>query len=117
MALIQEPWYREGRIRGLNIPGYTLFSAGGIDRPRTFILTRNETTWMLSGFYCRDLITVLIKINEDGAERRLAISSAYLPHNSEDPPPSMEFEKLLRYCESENLYLVIVCDSYAHHNV
>jgi hypothetical protein len=24
MALIQEPWYREGCIRGLNIPGYTL---------------------------------------------------------------------------------------------
>ena len=23
MTLIQEPWYREGRIRGLNIPGYT----------------------------------------------------------------------------------------------
>jgi len=30
-ALIQEPWYREGRIRGLNIPRYTLFSASGID--------------------------------------------------------------------------------------
>jgi len=23
-ALIQEPWYREDCIRGLNIPGYTL---------------------------------------------------------------------------------------------
>jgi hypothetical protein len=23
MALIQEPWYRENCIRGLNIPGYT----------------------------------------------------------------------------------------------
>jgi hypothetical protein len=29
MALIQEPWYRENCIRGLNIPGYNLFSAGG----------------------------------------------------------------------------------------
>ena len=26
MALIQEPWYCEGRIRGLNIPVYALFS-------------------------------------------------------------------------------------------
>jgi hypothetical protein len=24
MALIQEPWYREDCIRGLNIPGYTI---------------------------------------------------------------------------------------------
>ena len=44
MVLIQEAWYREGRIRGLNITGYTLFSAGGIDRPRSCILTRNKTT-------------------------------------------------------------------------
>jgi len=28
MALIQEPWYRKNCIRGLNIPGYTMYSAG-----------------------------------------------------------------------------------------
>ena len=33
MALIQEPWYRESRIRGLGIPGYTLFSTSGTERP------------------------------------------------------------------------------------
>jgi len=33
MALLQEPWYRGGCIRGLNIPGYTLFSVNGTDRP------------------------------------------------------------------------------------
>jgi len=32
-ALIQELWYRRGCIRGLNIPGYTLYSVIGIDRP------------------------------------------------------------------------------------
>jgi hypothetical protein len=53
---------------GLNILGYTLFFAGGIDRPRVCILTRNKTTWMLPGFSCRDLVAVLIKYNEDGAE-------------------------------------------------
>jgi hypothetical protein len=31
------------------------------------------------------------------------------------PPLSKEFEELVRYCESENLYLVIGCDSNAHH--
>jgi hypothetical protein len=29
MALMQELWYHENCIRGLNIPGYTLYSAGG----------------------------------------------------------------------------------------
>jgi len=64
MALIQEPWYREGHIRYLNIPGYTLFSAGGTDRPRVCILVRNMTTWMLPGFSCRDLVAFLINYND-----------------------------------------------------
>ena len=88
MALIQELWYREGCIRGQNIPGYTLFSVSGTDRPTACILTRNETAWMLPGFSCRDLAAVLIKYNEDGAERWLVVCAAHLPYNSKDPPPS-----------------------------
>jgi hypothetical protein len=87
MALIQELWYHGDCIRGLNIPGYTLFSVNGTDRPQACILTRNETAWMLPGFSCRDLVAVLILYNE-GAERCLIVCSAYLPYNSEDPPPS-----------------------------
>jgi hypothetical protein len=68
VALIQEPWYCKGCIRDLNIPGYTLFFTSGTDRPRACILTRNETAWMLPGFSCRDLVAVLIKYNEEGAE-------------------------------------------------
>jgi hypothetical protein len=117
MALIQEPWYHGGCIRGLNIPGYSLFSVNGIDRPSAGILMRNETAWMLPGSSCRDLVAVLIKYNEEGVERRLVICSSYLPYDSEDPPPSKEFEDLVRYCEKENLYLVVGCDSNAHHSV
>jgi hypothetical protein len=76
MALIQELWYCKGRIRGLNIAGYILFSVGGIDRPRTCVLTWNKIIWKLAGFSCRDLAAVLIKYNEDVAERQLGICSA-----------------------------------------
>jgi len=72
---------------------------------------------MLPGFSCRDLVAVLINCNEDGAEGRLVVCSTYLPCDSEDPPSPKEFEELVRYCESENLYLVIGCDSSAHHMV
>jgi len=68
MALIQEPFYREGCISVPNIPGYTPFSASGTVRPRACIRTRNETAWILPGFSCRDLAAVLIKYNEEGAE-------------------------------------------------
>jgi len=116
MVLVQEPWKREGRIRGLNIAGYTLFSTSGTDIPRACILTMNETAWMLPGFSCRNLVAVLIKYNEEGAERRLVVCSAYLVYDSEDPPPSKELEKLMRYCENENLYLVAGRDSSVHHS-
>jgi hypothetical protein len=111
VALIQEPWYREGCIRGLNIPGYSLFSVNGIDGPRACIFMRNETAWMLPGFSCRDLVAVLIKHSEERVEQRLVACSAYLPYYSEDPPPSKELEDLVHYCEKENLYLVVGCDT------
>jgi len=72
---------------------------------------------MLPGFSCRDLVAVLIKYNEEGAERRLVVCSAYLPYHSEDPPPSKELEELVQYCENENIYLVVGCNSSAHHSV
>ena len=101
MALIQEPWYRQNCIRGLNIPGYNLYSAGGVDRPRACILVRNMTTWMLPGFSCRDLVAVLINYNEDEVERWLVVCSVYLLYYSEYPSPSKEFSKLVCYCEIE----------------
>jgi len=79
VALIQELLYHEGRIMDLNIPGHTLFSKGGIERPTACILVRNMTTRMLPGFSCRDLVAVLINYVEDRAERQLVVCSAYLP--------------------------------------
>jgi hypothetical protein len=73
MAIIQETWYCEGSIRGLNIPGHALFSANVTDRTRVHILTRNETAWMLPELSCRDLVAVIINCNKERAERRLVV--------------------------------------------
>jgi hypothetical protein len=45
----------------------------------------------------------------------VVICSAYLPYDSEDPPPSKELEELVHYCEEELLHLIVRCDSNAHH--
>jgi hypothetical protein len=115
MKLIQEPWYREGCIRGLNIPGYTPYHMGGEERSRACIIATYMNLWVLPEFSCRDLVAVLVKYNGEGAERRIVVCSSYLPYDSEDPPPSRELEDLVRYCEKENLYLLVGCDSNAHH--
>jgi len=104
MALAQEPWYHEDCIRGLNIPGYTLYSARRKERPTACILARNMNAWVLPGFSCRALIAILIKYIEDGAERHLVVCSAYLPYDSEDPPPSREMEELVQYCIRMRIY-------------
>jgi hypothetical protein len=81
-AMIQEPWYTEGRIMGLNIPGYSYFlfclSGIGVYRPRARILARNTNTWRLTGFSSRDLVAILINYNAGEAERRLVVCSASL---------------------------------------
>jgi len=41
----------------------------------------------LPEFLCRNLVAVLVKYDEDRAERRLVVCYAYLPYDSEDSPP------------------------------
>jgi hypothetical protein len=115
MALVQETGFCENCIRGLNIPGYTLYSAGGKDRPTACFLARNMNAWVLPGFSCRDLVAILLKYIEDGAEMWLVVCSTYLPYDSENPPLSRELEELMRYCENEDFYLIVGCVSNAHH--
>ena len=66
---------------------------------------------VLQGFSGRDLSAILLKYIEDGTERRLVVSTACLPSDSENPLPSRELEDLVQYCENEDLYLIVGCDS------
>jgi hypothetical protein len=77
---------------------------------------RNETAWMLPGFSCRELVAVLIRYNKEGAERRLVVCSAYLPKI----PRTLLCQRNLRTsCDIVKMktYLVVGCDSNAHHSV
>lgn len=47
----------------------------------------------------------------------MVVCSAYLPYDFKDPPLAREFEELVRYCEEENSYLIIECDSNSNHMV
>jgi hypothetical protein len=73
MTQIQKPWHCEDCTRGLNIPGYNLYSAGGMDRPKACILAKSMNTWVLPGSSCRDLVAVPVKYIEDEAERRMVV--------------------------------------------
>jgi hypothetical protein len=59
--------------------------------------------WMPPGFSSRHLVTVLRNYNEGEAERRLVVCSAYLPYDSDDPPPTKVLEEIVSYCEEKNV--------------
>jgi len=113
MTLIQELWYQEG-ILANRIFQYVPCSPQveqidlALEERDGLYATRIHLQGHSSSSY---------KYNKEGAERRLVVCSAYLPYDSEDPPPSKELEELVRYSEYENLYLVLGCDSNAHHSV
>jgi len=50
--------------------------------------------YVLPELSCMDLVAILIKCIQDGAEKRLVICSAYLPYYSEDSPPSRDMRNL-----------------------
>ena len=79
---------------GLNIPGYTLFSVGGLDSPRACILPRNTNAWMLPKLSCRYLVAVLISYNVE-EERHLVVFLLIYIIILWNKPPAHEFEEHL----------------------
>ena len=69
---------------------------------------------MLPGFSCRDLVVVLVKYNKNGEEDGWLFVPNICPM-IRGSSRSKVFKELVRYCESENLYLVLGYNSNAHH--
>jgi hypothetical protein len=87
----------QGNLQHSTVASRVLSRTVGIKgvEPIDCVPTMNESAWMLPGFSCRDLVSVLIKYNSEAAQRRLAVRSAYLPYDSEDTPPSKKHEELV----------------------
>jgi hypothetical protein len=116
IALIQEPWVYGDRIRGLhNIRG-TLFSAGPGIAPRSCIFVRNTVhAFPLSELCSREVTMVRVTYTRGGSKRELIVTSAYLPYDSGEPPPSRGLREVIDYCIRNKLQLIVGCDADAHH--
>jgi hypothetical protein len=65
-------------------------------------------------FCSRDATTVY---TYGGGNRELVVTSAYLPYDSDEPPPSKEVKDITDYCYSRKKQLIIGCDANAHHTL
>jgi hypothetical protein len=50
-----------------------------------------------------------------GDQRELTVTKAYLPYDSDEPPPTKEMRDVIDYCSSRSKQLIIGCDANAHH--
>jgi splicing factor 45 len=50
-----------------------------------------------------------------GSKRELIVTSAYLPYDSDKPPPSKASREVVDYCNRNKLQLIVGCDANAHH--
>ncbi|XP_046145749.1 uncharacterized protein LOC123989115 [Osmia bicornis bicornis] len=118
IALIQEPWISKERVGGLDTRCGSLYYDATSTRPRACIFVKKEITALKLNEYCTaDLSAVKVKLNLGGNTSELVICSAYLPYDSEDPPPTRELRALIGHCANNGLHLVIGCDANSHHTV
>jgi hypothetical protein len=51
----------------------------------------------------------------DGGHKELIVTSAYLPYDSDEPPPSKEVRDIVEHCQIRKKQLIIGCDVNSHH--
>ena len=98
--------------------GYSTFSVSVDVRPRAAILVSQDIeAWPLVEHINKDLVTILVKIDMNGARKEVAVCSAYLPYDQVGLPPTRELEGVVSFCRNKKIPLLIGCDSNSHHEV
>ncbi|MCP3661285.1 MAG: hypothetical protein GY696_02130 [Gammaproteobacteria bacterium] len=118
VALIQEPWIVYNKVSGLRLAGGTLHWDTTCLSPRACIATsRNLDASLLPQLSSRDTVAVRIECSVAGVQRSIVFASVYLPYDSVTPPPSLQMERIVSFCQSNSFPLVIGCDANAHNTV
>jgi splicing factor 45 len=67
-------------------------------------------------FSSRDTTVRITYTYGRGCEELIA-ASAYLPYDSDEPPPTKEVRDITDYYQSRKKQLIIACDANAHHTL
>jgi hypothetical protein len=118
VALIQEPWLYQGRIRGLTNTGRTVYSAVPGNNARSYIYDRSHINALpLLELCSMDATTARITYTNGGVCEELIIALAYFPYDSDEPPPTKEMRNIIEPCQSRKKQLIVGCDASAHHKL
>jgi splicing factor 45 len=118
MAFIQQPWIHRGQVRGLTNSEGTIYSAVLQNDARSCVYIRDHLNVLpLSEFCSRDTTTVRMTYTDGGSSKELIATSAYLPYDSDEPPPTKEVRDITDYCHNRKKQLIMACDAIAHHTL
>ncbi|XP_029157210.1 uncharacterized protein LOC114929713 [Nylanderia fulva] len=85
-------------------------------KTRTCIPTKGLTATFMPQLSCEDFTVVRTKLNLlTGESLDVLLGSAYMPYDSENPPPQAEFRNVIDYAERCGLNLLLGCDANSHH--
>lgn len=116
IVLIQEPWVNK-RIKGLNHKSAKLICNQNVSNPRAAILIRKDLNYLpLNHYTFKDLVAILVKVDEGNGQSEIVIASAYFPGDSTENPPPSEVQSLISFCNKQDLPFLIGCDANAHHS-
>jgi len=115
ICLIQEPYIYKDKVRGFDTGGDIVYLPGN-SKPRTCIYINKSIKYLPLGQFCTGDETVIKITYEEvsGAKQEIVLCSAYFPYDSTEPPPSDNICKLVDFCKTNKLHLLIACDSNAH---
>ncbi|KAG8232932.1 hypothetical protein J437_LFUL011041 [Ladona fulva] len=110
VALIQESWCYNGRIRRINLRGGQIICTSA-DTPRTCKYINGVDAMSLPQFSSMDLAAAVLSFQKRNMIRRIVICSSYLPYDAPDPPPNRDLEDLVTFCKTKSWDLLVGCDS------
>ncbi|PNF32611.1 hypothetical protein B7P43_G18092 [Cryptotermes secundus] len=107
-------WMRQREIEKARF-GASKAGIAGSQQPGNADLPKQGETPTGTFKRLRDTTTARMTYTLGGGCEELIVTSAYLPYDSNEPPPSKELRDIVEYSELKEKQLIIGCDANAHH--
>ncbi len=118
IALIQEPWIHQGKIKGLGGAGGDIVYCRSTQSPRTCIYIKRGIQFLPLVEHCsRDAVAIKVLVTREGLSREIILGSIYLPYDEQELPPTKELKDLISSGRANGSHLILGCDANAHHTL
>src|ERR1700761_5514109 len=114
IALIQEPYIKNKRVKGLPESLGTVFTGTRRENPRTCIfINKRYNSILVPELSNRDLTVVYLDRKIKGVDRPVMVASAYLPYDHPERRQhcTAEVKRLVSHCKAEKIPLIIGGDA------